>query len=97
MGIIDVIKGEFIEVIEWTDDSRETLSHRFPDDDRAIKNGAQLLVRESQRAQLVYLGVFGDTFGPGRHRLSTENIPVLTRLRSWKYGSSRPSRPTSTS
>jgi excisionase family DNA binding protein len=87
---MNFVKGEFIEVVEWSDDTRHTLTHRFPDQDRAIKNGAQLIVRESQRAQLVYLGQFGDTFGPGRHRLSTDNLPVLTRLRSWKYGFESP-------
>jgi membrane protease subunit (stomatin/prohibitin family) len=61
MGIADFFKGEFIDVIEWTDDSRDTLSFRFPDDDKAIKNGAQLIVRESQVAQFVYLGEFGDS------------------------------------
>jgi membrane protease subunit (stomatin/prohibitin family) len=71
---------EFIEIIEWTDDSRDTLSFRFPDEDRAVKRGAQLIVRESQAAQFVYLGQYGDTFGPGKYRLTTENIPVLTRL-----------------
>lgn len=86
MGIMDFIKGELIEVIEWTDDSRDTLSFRFPDDDKAIKNGAQLIVRESQTVQFVYLGEFGDTFGPGKHTLTTDNIPVLTKLKSWKYG-----------
>ena len=86
MAVADFIKGELIEIIEWMDDSRNTLSHRFPDADKAIKNGATLIVRESQRAQFVYLGQFGDSFGPGRHSLTTDNIPVLTRLRSWKYG-----------
>ena len=90
MGIMDFIKGELIEVIEWTDDSRDTLSFRFPDDDKAIKNGAQLIVRESQRVQFVYLGEFGDTFGPGKHTLTTDNIPVLTKLKSWKYGFNSP-------
>jgi len=56
MSLMNFIKGELIEVIEWTDDSRDTLSFRFPDDDKAIKNGAQLIVRESQTAQFVYLG-----------------------------------------
>ena len=65
MGIMDFIKGELLEVIEWTEDGRDTLSWRFPDEDKAIKNGAQLIVRESQRAQFVYLGEFGVTFGPG--------------------------------
>ena len=86
MGLMDFIKGELIDVIEWTDDSRDTLSFRFPDDDKAIKNGAQLIVRESQTVQFVYLGEFGDTFGPGKHTLTTDNIPVLTKLKSWKYG-----------
>ena len=85
MGLMDFIKGEFIDVIEWTDDSRDTLSYRFPDEDKAIKNGAQLIVRESQVAQFMYLGEFGDTFKPGKHTLTTDNIPVLTKLKSWKY------------
>src|SRR6186997_2925755 len=90
MGITDFFKGELIDVIEWTDDSRDTLSYRFPDDDKAIKNGAQLIVRESQQAQFVYVGEFGDTFGPGRHTLTTENIPILTKLKSWKFGFNSP-------
>src|SRR6266550_430327 len=90
MGLMDFIKGELIDVIEWTDDSRDTLSFRFPDDDKAIKNGAQLIVRESQVVQFLYLGEFGDTFGPGKHTLTTDNIPVLTKLKSWKYGFNSP-------
>src|SRR5829696_807401 len=90
MGIFDFIKGQLLEVIEWTDDSRDTISFRFPDDDKAIKNGAQLIVRESQVAQFVYLGEFGDTFGPGKHGLTTDNIPVLTRLTSWPFGFNSP-------
>jgi membrane protease subunit (stomatin/prohibitin family) len=85
MGITDFFKGELIDVIEWTDDSRDTLSYRFPDDDKAIKNGAQLIVRESQVARFVYLGQFGDTFGPGKHTLTTDNIPILSQLKGWKY------------
>ena len=90
MGILDFIKSELIDIIEWTDDSRDTLSFRFPDDDKEIKNGAQLIVRESQVAQFVYVGQFGDTFTPGRHTLITENIPVLTTLKGWKYGFQTP-------
>jgi len=90
MGIMDFIKGELLEVIEWTDDSRDTLSWRFPDEDKAIKNGAQLIVRESQVVQFVYLGEFGDTFGPGKHGLTTDNIPVLTKLKSWPFGFNSP-------
>ncbi|MEP7207826.1 MAG: SPFH and helix-turn-helix domain-containing protein [Casimicrobiaceae bacterium] len=90
MAIIDFLKKQFIDVIEWTDDSRDTLSYRFPDEDKEIKNGAQLIVRESQVAQFVYLGAFGDRFGPGKHTLTTDNIPVLTNLRSWKYALESP-------
>jgi len=90
MGVLDFLKTQFLEIIEWTDDSRDTLSFRFPDDDKAIKRGAQLIVRESQIAQFVYLGQFGDTFGPGKHTLVTENIPILTKLASWKYGFESP-------
>jgi excisionase family DNA binding protein len=90
VSVFDFLKGELLEIIEWTDDSRDTLSYRFPDDDKAIKNGAQLIVRESQVVQFVYLGEFGDTFGPGKHSLTTDNIPILTRLKSWKYGFNSP-------
>lgn len=90
MGIWNFIRGELIDIVEWTDDSRDTLSWRFPDEDKAIKNGAQLIVRESQFVQFVYLGEFGDTFGPGKHTLTTDNIPILTRLKSWKFGFESP-------
>ena len=90
MDILGFIKGELLEIIEFKDDSRDTLSWRFPDDDHAIKNGAQLIVRESQAAQFVYLGEFADRFGPGKHTLVTDNIPVLTNLKSWKYALESP-------
>lgn len=90
MGLMDYLKGQFLEIIEWTDDSRDTLSWRFPDDDKEIKNGAQLIVRESQTAQFVYLGQFGDAFGPGKHTLTTDNIPILATLKGWKYGFNSP-------
>ena len=90
MAILDFIKKQFIDIVEWADDSRDTLSYRFPGDDKEIKNGAQLIVRESQTAQFVYLGQFGDTFGPGRYALTTANIPVLTDLEGWKYGLESP-------
>jgi len=90
MALMDFIKKQFIDIIEWTDDSRDTLSYRFPDEDKEIKNGAQLIVRESQAAQFVYVGQFGDTFGPGKYSLTTDNIPVLTNLKSWKYALESP-------
>lgn len=86
MGLIDYLKTQFLEIIEWTDDSRDTISFRFPDGDKEIKNGAQLIVRESQTAQFIYLGQFGDTFGPGKYSLTTDNIPILSTLKGWKYG-----------
>lgn len=85
MAIMNFINRQFIDVIEWVDDSRDTLSYRFPDDDKQIKNEAQLIVRESQVAQFVYVGQFADTLGPGRHTLKTENIPILSDLLGWKY------------
>lgn len=87
---MNFIRKELIEIIEFQDDSRDTLSWRFPDDDKEIKRGAQLIVRESQVAQFVYLGAFGDTFAPGKHTLTTDNIPILTTLASWKYGFESP-------
>ena len=90
MALMDFLKRQFIDIIEWTDDSRDTLSYRFPDDDKEIKNGAQLIVRESQVVQFVYPGEFGDTFGPGKHTLTTDNIPILTNLKSWKYAFESP-------
>src|SRR4026208_1471488 len=90
MGVFDFIKGALLEVIAWTAASRDTPSFRYPDEDKAIKNGAQLIVRESQTVQFVYLGQFGDTFGPGKHTLTTDNIPILSTLKGWKYGFESP-------
>jgi excisionase family DNA binding protein len=90
MALSDFISSQFIEIIEWTDDSRDTLAYRWPDDDKEIKRNAQLIVRESQVVQFVYLGQYGDLFGPGKHTLSTDNIPVLSRLKGWKYGFESP-------
>src|SRR6478672_3749827 len=90
MSLMDYLKTQFLEIIQWQDDSRDTLSFRYPDMDREIKRGAQLIVRESQVAQFVYLGQFGDTFGPGKHELITDNIPILSTLKGWKYGFQSP-------
>src|SRR3954447_23372229 len=90
MGLMDFIRGQLIEIIEFNDDSRDTLSWRFPDSDREIKRGARLIVRESQVAQFVCVGQFGDTFGPGKHELVTDNIPILSTLKGWKYGFESP-------
>ena len=90
MGLINYLKTQFLEIIQWQDDSRDTISFRFPDEDKEIKRGAQLIVRESQVAQFVYLGQFGDTFGPGKYSLTTDNIPILATLKGWKYGFESP-------
>ena len=90
MSLLNLITKQLIEVIEWTDDSRDTLSYRWPDDDREIKNGAQLIVRESQQVQFVAAGQYADLFQPGKHTLSTQNIPVLSTLQGWKYGFQSP-------
>jgi len=90
MGITDFLKGQLLEIIEWTDDSRDTLSYRYPDDDKEIKNGAQLIVRESQQVQFVAAGKYADLFNPGKHTLSTENIPILSDILGWKYGFNSP-------
>ncbi|MFN0122191.1 MAG: SPFH domain-containing protein [Blastocatellia bacterium] len=90
MGLLNFLKGQLIEIVQWNDDSRDVLSWRFPDEDKEIKNGAQLVVRESQVAQFVYMGQFGDTFQPGTYTLSTDNIPVMSSLKGWKYGFESP-------
>lgn len=90
MGLFDYLRTQFIEIIQWEDDSRDTLSWRFPDQDKEIKRGAQLIVRESQAAQFIYVGQFGDTFAPGKHTLTTDNIPILSTLKGWKYGFESP-------
>ena len=90
MGLMDYLKTQLLEIIQWQDDSRDTISWRFPDADKEIKRGAQLIVRESQTAQFIYLGQFGDTFAPGKHTLVTDNIPILSTLKGWKYGLESP-------
>jgi len=90
MSLMNIITKQLIDIIEWTDDSRDTLSYRWPDEDKEIKNGAQLIVRESQMAQFVSAGQYADLFGPGKHALTTENIPILSTLRGWKYGFNSP-------
>ena len=90
MGLFDALKGEFIQIIEWLDDSNDTLVYRFPVHDQEIKMGAQLTVRENQVALFVNEGEAADLFKPGRYELSTQNIPILTTLRGWKYGFDSP-------
>jgi len=90
MGILNFIKSQFIEVIEWVDDSEDTMVYRFPVQGKEIKMGAKLTVRESQTAVFINEGKAADVFGPGLYTLSTENLPILTKLRSWPYGCNSP-------
>ncbi len=94
MGIFEDIKnkafGQFIDVIEWVDSTRNTIVWKFPRGDNEIKNGAQLTVRESQAAVFMHEGEIGDVFSPGRYELTTKNIPILTSLKSWKYAFESP-------
>ena len=86
MGLIDKIKGEFIDIVEWTDDSRDTIVWRFQRHDNEIKMGAKLVVRESQVAVFVNEGTIADVFSPGMYDLETQNLPILATLKGWKYG-----------
>src|SRR4026209_2565412 len=92
MGILDRLSptSQFIEVIEWLDDSPNTLMCRFPVKDQEIKNGAQLIVRESQAAVFVYEGQIADQFPPGRYTIAGGNTPILSKLGAWKYGFNSP-------
>lgn len=90
MGLFDKIRGEFIDVIEWTDSSPNTLVYRFPRHNNEIKNGAELTVREGQAAVFIDEGKLADVFGPGMYRLETENLPILSTLKGWKHGFESP-------
>ena len=90
MGIFDAIRSQFIEVIEWLDDSGNTLVYRFPVQGQEIKNGARLTVRESQAAVFVYQGQIADVFGPGLHTIDGGNTPILSKLGAWMHGFNSP-------
>lgn len=90
MSLFDKIRGEFIDIIEWLDDTQDTIVYRFERHNNEIKHGAQLTVRESQAAVFVNEGQIADVFGPGRYELTTQNMPILTTLKGWKYGFNSP-------
>jgi len=90
MSLFDKIKGEFIDIIQWTDDSQDTMVYRFERYGNQIKNGAQLTVRESQVAVFVNEGQIADVFTPGMYTLTTENMPIMSTLKGWKYGFNSP-------
>lgn len=90
MGLMSFIKSQVIDIIEWLDDSGNTLVWRFPDQDHEIKNGAKLTVREGQAAIFINEGQIADVFTPGLYSLTTQNLPILSRLKGWKYGFESP-------
>lgn len=90
MGLWDKIKGEFIDIIEWTDNTSDTIIYRFERHGNEIKYGAKLTVRESQEAVFINEGQLADVFKPGMYTLETKNVPLLSTLQGWKYGFSSP-------
>jgi len=90
MGFFDWLTGQFIDVIEWTDDSHDTMVYRFDRQDHEIKYGAKLTVRESQVAVFVNEGVIADILGPGIYELETNNLPIITTLQHWDHGFNSP-------
>jgi membrane protease subunit (stomatin/prohibitin family) len=90
MALWDKLRGELIDIIEWLDQDRQTIVHRFQRYDNEIKNGAKLVVREGQTAAFVNEGQLADVFQPGTYTLTTQNLPILATLKGWKYGFSSP-------
>ncbi|MCG2429759.1 SPFH domain-containing protein [Aequorivita xiaoshiensis] len=94
MGIFDTIKeklsNEFIDIIEWLDYTDDTICHRFERYQNEIKNNAKLIVREGQTAVFINEGQLADVFKPGTYTLNTQNLPILTTLKGWKYGFDSP-------
>lgn len=90
MGILDFLTGEFIDVIEWTDDTRDTMVWRFQREGHEIKYGAKLTVREAQAAVFIHEGQLADVFTPGLYMLETNNMPIMTTLNHWDHGFKSP-------
>lgn len=90
MSFLDKVRGQFIDIVEFLDDSRDTIVWRFPRQGNEIKNGAQLVVREGQVAVLVDEGQLADVYTPGTYTLDTQNMPILSDLKGWKYGFNSP-------
>ena len=91
MGLLDKLRGEFIDIIEWTEPSNnDILGYRFPRYQNEIKNGAKLTVREGQAAVFVSEGQVADVYTPGMYTLETQNLPILSTIKGWKYGFNSP-------
>lgn len=90
MGFVNKLRGELVDIVEWVDDTRNTIVWRFPRYQNEIKNGARLVVRPGQSAVFVDRGRVADVFQPGTYELTTKNLPLLTTLRGWKFGFDSP-------
>ena len=90
MGLFSKLTNQLVDVIEWKEASSDTMVYRYNHNDKEIMMGAQLTVRESQVAVMVNEGKIADVFQPGRYELSTQNMPILTALKSWKFGFNSP-------
>jgi membrane protease subunit (stomatin/prohibitin family) len=90
MGLLEKLRGELVDIVEWVDDSRHTLVWRFPRYHNQIKNGAQLIVRPGQIAVFVHRGQLADVFNPGNYVLKTDNLPILGTLQGWPHGFDSP-------
>lgn len=90
MGLFDKLRGELIDIIEFLDNTQDTIVYRFERHNNEIKNNAKLIVREGQTAVFVNEGEVADTFTPGTYTLNTQNLPILTTLKGWKYGFNSP-------
>ncbi len=90
MSLWDKVRGEFIDIVQWIDDTNDTIVYRFERYNNQIKYGAQLTVREGQTAVFVNEGKIADVFVPGMYTLETHNLPVLSTLQGWKYGFNSP-------
>ena len=88
--VFDFLKGQFIDVIAWTDDTRDTMVWRFERQGNEIKYGAKLTVREGQAAVFIHEGQLADVFGPGLYMLETNNMPIMTSLQHWDHGFQSP-------
>ncbi len=90
MGLWDKIKGEFVDIVEWLDNTSDTMVFRFERHANEIKYGAKLVVRESQAAVFINEGRIADVYHPGTYTLETKNMPILSTLMGWKYGFNSP-------
>ncbi|MCP4593769.1 MAG: SPFH domain-containing protein [bacterium] len=90
MGLLDKLRGELVDIVEWIDHTSDTLVWRFPRYHNQIKNGAQLIVRPGQVAVFIHRGDLADVFEPGAYQLVTDNLPILGTLQGWKHGFDSP-------